>query len=161
MDVIISPSKLCGKIALPSSKSHAIRLIICAALCDSPTKIGMSGICDDIKAALGCAVSLGCEVRRDEKSVTVIPNAVPASRVFDCGESATLLRLLLFVAAATGGGELLRRGSLIKRDMTPITDILTAHGVSVTTENEKITLSGKLSGNEFFVPANISSQYLS
>lgn len=59
MNRILSPGKRTGKVKIPSSKSVAHRLLICAALSEKESEIGCTGISRDISATMECLETLG------------------------------------------------------------------------------------------------------
>ena len=62
MDITITPGKLKGEIRVIPSKSMAHRLLICAALADSPTQLVCPEINRDIEATADCLRALGADV---------------------------------------------------------------------------------------------------
>jgi 3-phosphoshikimate 1-carboxyvinyltransferase len=54
MDITIFPQKLHGTVGAIPSKSHAHRVMLCAALADAPTRIKIPTICDDLHATISC-----------------------------------------------------------------------------------------------------------
>lgn len=48
MDVVVDPRPLAGQIPAVASKSDAHRLLICAALADGPTELGLQSLSQDI-----------------------------------------------------------------------------------------------------------------
>ena len=52
MDRIVTPGKLAGRVAVPSSKSMAHRYLLCAALAKGESRVDNVTFSDDIKATL-------------------------------------------------------------------------------------------------------------
>jgi 3-phosphoshikimate 1-carboxyvinyltransferase len=69
----VYPGRIGGEIAAIPSKSHAHRLLICAAFADAPTAIGCAGTSEDIEATARCVSALGARVGRDGAGFTVAP----------------------------------------------------------------------------------------
>ncbi len=164
MKVTVSPSLLSGVIEAIPSKSHAHRLLICAALSDNKTDIACRTSSDDIKATCDCLCSLGATITKEKDFFLVTPLSASAqSAVLDCHESGSTYRFMAPVVAALGvNTEFVLQGRLGKRPMQPLWDALESHGVSVKgKDTERVCLSGKLRGGEFYIPGNVSSQFIS
>ena len=160
----IQPALLHGTVSVPPSKSEAHRALICAALSDAPTAIVLRGTSDDIEATLRGLTALGARITRSGDVLTVEPVCEPAD---DCainvGESGTTLRLLLPLAGALGcNARFVLCGLLPHRPITPLTDALRQGGCAVeqSAPNE-ILISGKLHSDEYTLPGNVSSQFVS
>ena len=100
MRVTCKKSNFCGEFAPPVSKSEAARVIACALLSDSPTRIEALPSSYDAYAALFCAKSLGATY---SDGLFVPPSEFPKSAILNCGESATCLRFFACITAAIGG----------------------------------------------------------
>lgn len=59
MKVKISPSRLCGEVSAPPSKSFAHRMMICAALAHGESVIKGISDSEDMLATLDCIEALG------------------------------------------------------------------------------------------------------
>jgi 3-phosphoshikimate 1-carboxyvinyltransferase len=168
MDVKIIPGPLSGICEAIPSKSDLHRLLILAALADCPTRIELSArpgavrLSADLEATLRCLRALGADIVRVGNALSVTPaENIPEEPLLDCGESGSTLRFLLPVAAAlcprarfTGGGRLPQR---------PLGDLRTAmeaHGVIFSAPALPFTISGRMTGGEFSLPGNVSSQYI-
>lgn len=71
MDIKIKPSKLCGEVIVPPSKSFAHRAIICASLSDGKSVIKNVELSDDIKATLNAMKSLGIEYNVEGTNIEI------------------------------------------------------------------------------------------
>ena len=90
-----------GTVSAPPSKSHAHRLLICAALSDKPSRIRCDRTNDDIDATVRCLTALGAKITRENGIFTVHPiGRIPDHAVLDCGESGSTFRFMLPVTAA-------------------------------------------------------------
>ena len=68
MNMLITPHPLAGNIdPVMSSKSQAHRLLICAALADSPTELSNVGFSADVEATVRCLRALGARWARRSK----------------------------------------------------------------------------------------------
>ncbi|MGI6167559.1 MAG: 3-phosphoshikimate 1-carboxyvinyltransferase [Eubacteriales bacterium] len=166
MEVIITPRALGGSIAAIPSKSHLHRLLICAALGDSPLKIPypagtMSG---DIKATLGCLAALGSDIKPGDGCLVVGPLDRGATGVarLDCGESGSTYRFLVPVVLALGRPAVFRlSGRLPSRPMDDLFSALEVHGAKIRGKGSPdVFVSGRISHGKYEIPGNISSQYV-
>ena len=99
MTVECTPSVLSGTIQSISSKSHAHRVLICAALSEKPTKIYCNVMSKDIAATIACLKSMGTEIIIDGDTITVIPTEFNKDSSLDCNESGSTLRFLMPVVS--------------------------------------------------------------
>lgn len=162
MDVKIIPAALSGEVKIPPSKSAAHRALICAALGEGESRVTPYCTSKDIKATVSCLKSLGMNIEEDEKGYTVSKGDVIKGGTLNFFESGSTARFLLPIAAAlgadiTGVGE----GRLPERPMDTLTKLFREHGVEASADNLPITLNGKMTGGDFCLPGNISSQYIS
>lgn len=151
--VIYGKSFAGGSVTVPPSKSAAIRALLCGAL----GKRTGGGDCqisnlypsEDIEAARLAAETI---------------SSGGAGEV-DCGESGSLLRLIVPIAAALGGRwRFTGRGRLPLRPMAVYSDLLPRHGVRYTAVEPgrglPLEIDGKLTPGRFELPGNISSQFV-
>ncbi len=167
MQIKITPHPLSGAVAAPVSKSAAHRLLICAALGDSPCTIYCEGSNQDIEATVACLNALGANITREGANLRVTPIACNGGKrkgtTLDCGESGSTLRFLLpVVCALDADATLVGHGRLPSRPLSPLYEELTAHGAKLG-ENGKMPLfaSGKLSAGRFTIDGGVSSQFIS
>lgn len=164
MEVKITPAQIGGQIKAINSKSHAHRLLICAALSENPVCIICQDTSNDIEATVQCLRSLGAEINRFGDHFEVKPIGTSSADLqLHCADSGSTLRFLLPVAAALGlDTRFHMTGRLPKRPITELSDILIAGGCSVSYDAEDILcVSGKLQSGEYTLPGNVSSQYFS
>ena len=164
MNQTVQPGSRTGTVSIPASKSQAHRLLICAALGQTPVTIRCLGISKDIAATIGCLNALGAEIAVSGDLITVQPiEAVPEGLChLPCGESGSTLRFLLPVAGALGASVAFHmEGRLPQRPLHPLDAVLTAHGITIRQENDLLYSSGQLCPGEFSLPGNVSSQYIS
>ena len=160
----IEPGQRSGTVEIPSSKSHAHRMLICAALSREESVLRCRGLSKDILATMDCLRALGAEIREEQGLLFIRPiAAVPAGeRVLPCGESGTTLRLLLPLVGALGAeGMFLRKGRLPQRPLSPLDRELCRHGVSLIEEGVALHVKGRLLPGDYYLPGNISSQFIS
>lgn len=167
MKAQLSPSQLNGVVCAPPSKSCMHRALICAAAADAPTKIYCDSFSKDIKATMSCLEALGARIEHGNGFVNVIPidrKTVDESPcVLDCNESGSTLRFMLPFAAALGKScTFIGAQRLGERPLAPLCDALTKHGVTVSYGESFLpcNIQGKLTGDAFEIPGDISSQFI-
>lgn len=158
----ISPGRIGGTIPAIPSKSHAHRLLICAALSDAQTQIACPQASEDIRATASCMRELCAEVVESGEGFSVRPTKGNPDPILNCGESGSTYRFLLPVACALGANARFRLGGrLPERPMDALFSTLEAHGIKITGKGaSEVCARGRLTGGQFRLPGNISSQYL-
>lgn len=160
MEVKITPTRLCGTIEAPPSKSYLHRLIIAAFLSGGETKIRTGELSEDAVATLGAVKSLGAEIIYEGEFVTVKRNADFAPKtpvIVFCGESGSTLRFLMPVAAALGiFAEFTGSGRLCMRPVEALERCM--NGFQKTADGRRIT--GKLVAGDYVLDGSVSSQYV-
>ena len=160
MEVKITPTRLCGTIEAPPSKSYLHRLIIAAFLSGGEVKIKTGELSDDAFATIGAVKSLGAEIIYEGEFVTVKRNADFAPKtpvIVFCGESGSTLRFLMPVAAALGIPATFKgKGRLSSRPVDALLTCMNSFGKVA----EGLNVTGKLQANDFVLDGSISSQYI-
>lgn len=164
MKIEIVPSRVCGSVAAPPSKSHVHRLLIAAALADGESRIFGAADSEDISATVDCLRALGADVVRTDSGFTVRgcggkPHA--DGRTLHCRESGSTMRFLLPVSLIGGGAELSGSARLIERGVSVYRDILVPRGVTFDIAPERVSVRGQLTGGNYEIPGGISSQFIS
>lgn len=146
MKVKLFPRWLSGSLSAAQSKSHVHRLLIANALSGSNQNIKLDQISDDIAATIDCLKEL---VSEDA------PNLY-------CNESGSTLRFLLPITMALKTEATFHgKGRLPERPLGPLKDVLTEGGcVFLDSLNAMFTVKGSLTSGKYFLPGNISSQYI-
>ena len=163
MDITINPQKLNGKITAISSKSHAHRVLICAAFADKETKILCPTINQDIEATALCLSALGAQIERTCDGYIVRPiRAIPQSATLPCGESGSTLRFMLPIVGALGVDAVFHmKGRLAQRPLSPLWEELERMGVCLSWDNENALHStGKLKSGTYNIDGSVSSQFI-
>ena len=166
MKVTVSSGQIGGTMPAVPSKSYAHRYLICAAFADGESVIRADRTSADIEATARCLRAMGSEISYSGGEYIVKPANIAGKGnnvfpVLDCGESGSTLRFLVPAVCALGGGTFVLSGRLAERPMGPLDDALAPHGSSVHREDNKLTYSGKLTGGEFAVAGDVSSQFIS
>lgn len=164
MNVTIKPAALSGTIDAIPSKSYAHRYLICAALAanQNASVIDIGAASRDIAATADCLTSLGAsiDIKDGVYNVSPIKNKISMPDLFCC-ESGSTLRFLTPVAAALGGGRFKMEGRLGSRPMDELIKCLIDHGAKLEKNENILTVSGAMTGGEFKIAGNVSSQYIS
>ena len=163
MNALVFPYTAKGSVTAPSSKSELHRLLIASALSENCTEIHCLETNDDIDATVRCLKSLGAGITKTESGFSVVPvskSGFHLSSVLDCGESGSTLRFMLPIAAAIGGSSFTGSGRLPERPIIHLIETLKAHGAIFSAEKLPFKVSGILSGGEYCIPGNVSSQYI-
>ena len=158
------PGMRTGSVHVPSSKSIAHRLLICAALGKDPVHIRLSGLSDDILATAGCLEVLGAGIQMEKDGITVTPirKGTDVEAVLPCRESGSTLRFLLPLAGALGiPARFLMEGRLSSRPMAEFEETLRAGGMKLSREGNVLRCAGKLMNGNFSLRGDVSSQYFS
>ena len=95
--VAVKPFSTCGWFTAPPSKSESHRLLILAALSQTPSVINGLSRCADVAATIRCLRALGASIIFEGDSCRVTPSSlkrVPYAELV-CGESGSTLRFLL------------------------------------------------------------------
>ena len=137
--VVLPATAIAGHIGLPGDKSITHRALLIAAASEGETRIRGFGRSRDTEATLAAVRALGVEVDEPGADELVVHGVglrgleVPEGPV-DCGNSGTLLRLLMGLLAGHGGCfELTGDASLCARPMERVAEPLRAMGASVET----------------------------
>ena len=155
---------LCGELRAIASKSHAHRLLICAAFSKEPCEIICRDVSDDILATVSCLNALGAEITRKGSSFFVRPvKTVPDHADIDCRESGSTLRFLLPVVCVLGiSCRIFMSGRLPSRPLSPLYEELIRHGAILSNKGlSPLCVSGKTVGNEYSIKGVVSSQFIS
>ena len=160
MDIILKSGRsLASKIEAISSKSYVHRLLIAAALCDEECTVATNIVSKDMEATVRALRSLGLSVNIEGSDYGC---DITVSDIIDCGESGSTARFILPLAAfISDRATLTGSGKLPERPMGPLCDVLRLAGVSVSSDNLPITVSGSPKAGDYEIPGNVSSQFIS
>jgi len=156
-----------GTIKAIASKSAAHRLLICASLSGIETFVRCPERSRDIDATADCLESLGSVIRYEKDGFFVTPldksKDKNAQRSLNCGESGSTLRFLLPVCGALGiNVKFNMEGRLPARPLSGLYEEMTAHGCTLSEQGRSpLVCGGKLTGGNYTLPGNVSSQFIS
>lgn len=162
MIAVVYPGRLAGRVRAPASKSMAHRLLMAAALADKPTRLEITTLNRDIEATMACLRALGAGIEAAGHGWLIAPiDTVPQRCLLDCLESGSTLRFLLPLAAALGAHACFTgSGRLPERPNAPLVEALRAHGAKIDSDRIPLHVSGDLTGGQWTLPGNVSSQYV-
>lgn len=163
MKLIVNPSGISGRIAVPGSKSHTIRAVAVALAADGTSVVHAPLKSDDTMSSLNAAIKLGAKAEISPECWKITGtggNFQPVDGKLDLGNSGTGLRILTALAATgkypvTFDGDESLRGRLMK----PLLDAMAQLGVEYSSEKCPLTITGPLTGGEVAIEAP-SSQFL-
>lgn len=161
--VVITPSKLSGKISVPPSKSISHRALICAALSKGGSEIKNLLDCSDTRATIEILTNMGAKISFENGTALIEGIEKPNKKIIaNCRDSGSTLRFLMPVAAALGcEAEFRGAGKLPQRPVTPYLDEFEKKGVLFASKKMPYKISGKLKSGEFSLAGDISSQFVS
>ncbi len=165
MRVRIEKGLAAGVISAPPSKSMAHRLLICAAMCDGESLIRGISNCEDVAATLDCLEALGIKTERRGDDVAVTGKSfrdVKPTAPLQCRESGSTLRFMIPAAMLSGHTTVFYGAKrLMQRPMGVYEKLFFELGLTYISDGESIVVRGPLSGGEYSVAGNISSQFIS
>lgn len=164
MTARIKPSSAHGCVKAPPSKSYAHRLLICSALSAGECSVFGVSQSEDMKATLDCISALGVGYTQCGDTVTVHSGAksVTDNTVFSCRESGSTLRFMLPIALVYGQNVIFKGSRrLIERGIGIYETLFKDKGITITKSADTISVSGKLTGSDFTLRGDVSSQFVS
>ncbi|MCI5744953.1 MAG: hypothetical protein MR270_01565 [Erysipelotrichaceae bacterium] len=162
MNVTIFKSKLYGIVNAPSSKSYAHRYLIAAMLAKQKCLIENVTDCDDVIATLNNAKNFNMGYKKDSNCIELFPlNNKLEEIIFECNESGSTLRFFIPVALALFD-KVTFKGTkkLFSRGIDVYKQIAIKQNIKFFEKEDEITFIGKLHADNFIIPGNISSQYV-
>ena len=172
MNKTVLPSPLSGQLRIIPSKSASHRAVMLAALVDGETSLAPLALSRDVEATLSCAKALGLlsgwtltpcgDAPGMTRAILQPGTSVPQGlRTLDCGESGSTLRF--FVPLALDGHGPVRfvgHGRLMQRPMDVYERLFVPRGVRWSLEGDTLTVEGQLTGGEYALPGDVSSQFI-
>ena len=161
----ITPSRACGSVSAPASKSMAHRLLIAAAMASGVSTVRGISSCSDVSATVDCLRALGVKIEETGKDLTVhglnMKNARPSRELY-CRESGSTQRFLIPIALLSGIKTAVSGArSLMKRPLSVYEDMAREKDFLFTRENGLIFVKGPLKSGEYTLRGDVSSQFIS
>ena len=165
MRVEIKKGRASGKISAPPSKSIAHRLLISAAMSEGVSTVRGISNCADVMATLDCLEALGVKSERRGDDVIVYgkdPRTATPKNPLCARESGSTLRFMIPIAMLSGKTTIFTgEGRLMSRPMSVYENLFSEKGLTYITDGDSIAVRGKLTGGEYNVIGNVSSQFIS
>ncbi|MES2703489.1 MAG: 3-phosphoshikimate 1-carboxyvinyltransferase [Bacteroidota bacterium] len=165
MKAVIERGNISGIIKAPASKSVTQRAYAAALLHSGTTVISNTGTSNDELAVLRIIQQLGAEVTTSTAGLSIQSNGVqPITKTIDCGESGLAARLFTPIAALSDSKIIVTgTGSLLKRKMKGISEVLPILGVNIigSRDHLPLTLLGPMRARSIALDASGGSQLLS
>ena len=164
MNVTIHPGKAVGTVAAPPSKSMAHRLLICAGLAGGTSRIRGLAYNEDILATIDCLRALGATCTVEGDTVTVAgmdPSRAAPVQNLCCRESGSTLRFFIPLALLCGKTvSFTGTQKLLSRPLGIYEQLCEEKGFVFFRQEEMLQVQGNLSGGDYSVPGNVSSQFI-
>lgn len=163
-NVKISPSRPCGRITAPPSKSISHRALICAALAEGESRVSNIAFSQDILATVDALSAIGAKIVKTDESTLRVSGIGGKPRplgVINCRESGSTLRFMIPVCLLSPE-EFRLSGSakLFSRPLGVYSDIFKVR-YCPSGENGLTLASGKpLCAGEYRMAGNLSSQFI-
>ncbi len=165
MKIQINKGFASGTLKAPPSKSVAHRLLIAAAMAEGESIVRSVSSCEDVMATLDSLRALGIECTKHGCDVIVhgkSPRDMNPTSPLYVRESGSTLRFMIPIALSTDKTTTFYASkSLMQRPMTVYENLAREKGLTYINDGNSITVKGKLSGGEYVVPGNVSSQFIS
>lgn len=155
-------------VAVPGSKSHTNRALVCAALAAGRSRLDGALFADDTRAMAGALAALGIGVTADEEAETITVDGCggalpPGPATLDVAQSGTASRFLLaFLGVGPGPYRLDGHPQMRGRPVGPLADALRQLGVGITGDSLPLDVAGgRLRTGTVSLSGSVSSQFLS
>jgi 3-phosphoshikimate 1-carboxyvinyltransferase len=155
-----------ARVSLPASKSLTNRLLVLAALADSPSVLHKPLVARDTDLMADAIAALGTDVVRNGDEWTITPGAPASGEItIDCGLAGTVMRFVpplagLSNAAVTFDGDSRAR----ERPMSTTLASLRGLGIQIDGDNTlpfTVHGHGRVNACELSIDASASSQFVS
>ena len=154
-------------LALPGSKSIALRQLVISALCEGTSRVSGIPPCDDTDAMINCLSRLGATIERIDATTITISGPINLHNdvELDAHMSGASTRLLIGLAALRSGNTHIDgHDSLRQRTNAPLYSVLKQHGCNInhTSDGLPATITGPIQAPVHFqIDGSLSSQYIS
>lgn len=165
MEITLRPATLTGTVKVPSSKSMAHRMLICAAFAKTCTDLVLTGINDDIAATAEGLNRLCHAVVRTKEGYHICPKSDcgPEAVHINCRESGSTLRFLLPIIGALGiEATFEMEGRLPQRPLSPLWEEMERMGCKLSRPAASLVqCTGRLRPGAYHMDGSVSSQFIS
>jgi len=164
--IIRGGQSLQGVVDIPPSKSLSHRGIIGAGLASGTSRVDHLIYSVDIEATLQCMRQIGCHIETFQEHVIIegVGGQIDITDpLFQCHESGSTLRFMIPIAMAGDKQVSFHgKGALKTRPLDPYFSIFDKQGISYDYQKSlPLTLEGKLQAGDFYLPGDVSSQFIS
>lgn len=165
MEITLRPATLTGTVKVPSSKSMAHRILICAAFAKTCTDLVLTGINDDIAATAEGLNRLCHAVVRTKDGYHICPkgDCGPEAVHINCHESGSTLRFLLPIVGALGIDTIFEmEGRLPQRPLSSLWEEMERMGCKLSRPAARLVqCTGRLRPGAYHMDGSVSSQFIS
>ena len=165
MNCYVSKGIANGRVILPTSKSIAHRMLICAAMCNGDSIIEGIPSCEDVLATIDCLRAFGAKIEYDGRRAVVSGVDFSKSKPpipLNCRESGSTLRFLIPLAMLSGNEvKFVGSNRLMARSQSIYEALAKEEMLTFMRERDGITVCGPLRAGEFFIDGSVSSQFIS
>lgn len=163
-NVNISPSCPRGDVHAPPSKSISHRALICGALAEGESVIKNLAFSEDILATIDALRSVGAEIEirgKDSVAIRGVGGKPKACAPLLCRESGSTLRFMIPICSLSPERfELTGSPKLLSRPLGVYSDLFGTRFDCGSTEKITLRAGDALSGGDYTVAGNISSQFI-
>ncbi|GIV27748.1 MAG: 3-phosphoshikimate 1-carboxyvinyltransferase [Bacteroidia bacterium] len=140
---VVSPFQFSKSICVPASKSVLQRLIALSTFCEETSMIKNVNYCDDVKAAINVAKTIGAEIQEnaDYLEIKGIPHPQNKSITINVNESGLCARMFSLILPVFFENVIIEgNGTLLDRNMHSVINILNQAGCNVTSNHHRLPL---------------------
>lgn len=160
MTVYIKKGTARGTVKAPPAKSFAHRMLICAALADSPSVIRGIYESEDVLATVDCARALCADIDIDKKTASVVPSEGTGGDLL-CRESGSTLRFFIPLCLMSGQKRTLKGSArLFERPLGVYERLCREQGLTFEKDGGSVTVCGAPDLSRITVDGSVSSQFI-
>lgn len=155
-----------GRVSLPASKSLTNRLLVLAALADSPSVLRKPLVARDTSLMADALEALGARIERTEDAWTVTPGAPATGEIaIDCGLAGTVMRFVPPLAGLSNA-TVTFDGDPRARERPMATTLSSLRGLGIEIDGDStlpftVRGHGQVKACELSIDASASSQFVS
>lgn len=164
MDVKIYPSKISGRVKVPSSKSVVHRALIASSLSSKESIISNVDFNEDIYATISALKSLGAKITTTDNTISIVgfdlSNKLDVVEI-DANESGSTLRFIIPLASYLANKVIISGSErLMERPLNIYQDLYIDENL-IFKDGAKKEIIGSLSGDHYQIDGSVSSQFIS